>query len=158
VRKFLNAVLAVPLFFCHPASGETPEAVSLCELLAHPARHDGRLVTFRAQTVGDWFEAAAVGDAACKDHLIALTTSEENPNTIALNALSKSVWHARDISTERTLQAVFVTLVGRFTFRPSELSAYRLAPLDAREMVTQPAESLIPDIQPRKAPSRGGVR
>jgi hypothetical protein len=153
VRKFLNAVLAAPLFFCHPASGETPEVVSLCELLAHPARHDGQLVTFRAQTAGDWFEAAAVGDASCKEHLITLITNEEQAHD-----LSTSAWHARDISTERSLKAVFVTLVGRFTFRPSDLSAFRLAPLDAREIVIQPAISLIPDVPPRKVPSKGGVR
>jgi hypothetical protein len=158
VRKFLNAVLAAPLFFCHPASGETPEAVSLCELLAHPAWHDGQLVTFRAQTVGDWFEDAAVGDASCKEHLITLITNEEQANAPALHDLSTSVWHARDISTERSLKAVFVTLVGRFTFRPSDLSAFRLAPLDAREIVIQPAISLIPDVPPRKVPSKGGVR
>jgi hypothetical protein len=154
VRKFLNAVLVALLFFCHAASGETPEAVSLCELLAHPARHDGRLVTFRAQAVGDWFEVAALGDSSCKGKVIQLTAGKEQANEVALRNLSASVWHARDISTEQSLKAVFVTLVGRFTFRPSELSSYRLAPLDAREMVTRPADSLIADIPPRKSSSK----
>jgi hypothetical protein len=150
----LGAAALVLGIFSNQAWCETPIAVTACELFANPQTYDGHLVAFRAQAEGDWFERSSLGDLRCKMWGIALTSTGEKANQGALERLFKSVHRASQISTADSLKVVFVTMLGRFVYRPPGPEAYLLAPLDAREIVIRSGRSLLPPIPPFRKPAQ----
>ena len=85
---------------------------------------------------------------------IALTSTGEKANQGALERLFKSVRYASHISTTESLKVVFVTMVGRFVYRPAARQAYLLAPLDARQVVIRSGHSLIPPPPPFRSQAK----
>ena len=151
----LGATALVLGIFPNQAWCETPIAVTACELFAHPQNYDGHLVAFRAQAEGNWFERSSLGDLRCKMWGITLTPTGEQANQEALERLFNSVHRASQISMTDSIKVVFVTMIGRFVYRPPPgPEAYLLAPIDAREIVIRSGRSLIPSPPPLRRPAQ----
>ena len=153
MSRFFFCVLIVVAIASFPVSArcETPVAVTICELVAHPTRYAGHFVTFRAQAEGAWFEAATLGDVACKGSVVEVTSSLANSDQL-LSELRESVARANRLSTAGSLRVVRVTLTGRFDYSPGRRLGNGIAALSTKDIVIEPGKSMVPDVPP--APSR----
>src|SRR5260370_15238007 len=114
------ALSAASLFLCllpYQLRCESPLPVTVCELTANPAKYDGRLVRFRGQAEGAWFETSHLGDVACKGHAVEFTRGLENADKKSMDQLREAVIRANPMTTRTSLAVVLVTIIGLFSHR-----------------------------------------
>jgi hypothetical protein len=127
---------------------ESPLPVTVCALTANPTEYDGRLVTFRGQAEGAWFESSHLGDVACKGYAIEFTRGQENAVKKSLDELREAVIRANWMTTRTSLEVVLVTVIGRFSYHPTELNRYVVSALTATDIVLRKGRTMMREPPP----------
>jgi hypothetical protein len=96
------------------SNDESPAETTLCKIVAHSQRFDGRRVRFHASFVGDGIEHAVLVSSGCKLGIVPyLPTSEKLPND--LDAFERAIYVSKPGTIDKRITAVFT---GVFRWKP----------------------------------------
>ena len=105
-----------------PTEPEKPVETTVCQLVAHCKRFDGKRVQFRASVISDGFEYTALVDSECRQGIVPQTSDEadKHPDVDAFNRALAEV----KPGTAKSKQ-IRATFTGRFTCKPGSSSPTR---------------------------------
>jgi hypothetical protein len=107
-----GVIFIVCLAFGQPQSTEPekPIETTVCELVAHCKKFDGKRVQFRASVSSDWFEHTALVDSQCEGGVVP-RTSDEADKRPDVDAFNRAMDEGKPGNTDLHISAVFT---GRF--------------------------------------------
>ena len=98
-----------------PTEPEKPIQTTVCQLVAHCKKFNGKRVQFHASVSSDWFEHTAQVDPQCKRGVVPLTSvdADKRPDVEAFN---RAMDEGKPGVTDLHIKAVFT---GRFVCKPT---------------------------------------
>jgi len=127
VRLLLSYFIGLACLACssygqsQPTEPEKPIQATVCQLVTHCKRFDGRRVQFRASVVSDGFEYTALVDSECKKGIVP-QTSDEADKRPDVDAFNHALAERKPGTTGKQISATFI---GRFTCKPRSSSPTR---------------------------------
>lgn len=124
VRLLLAYCAGLVCFACssygqsQPTEPEKPVETTVCQLVAHCKRFDGKRVQFRASVISDGFEYTALVDAECKQGIVP-QTSDEADKRPDVDAFNRALGEGKPGTASKNISATFT---GRFSCKPSSSS------------------------------------
>jgi len=101
-----------------PAEPEKPVETTVCQLVAHCKRFDGKRVQFRASVISDGFEYTALVDSECKQGIVPQTSNEADKRP-DVDAFNRALGEGKPGTTSKHISATFT---GRFSCKPGSSS------------------------------------
>ncbi len=127
VRLLLAYCVGLACFACssygqsQPTEPEKPVEATVCQLVAHCKRFDGKRVQFRASVISDGFEYTALVDSECKQGIVP-QTSDEADKRPDVDAFNRALAEGKPGTAGKKITATFT---GRFTCKPGSSSPTR---------------------------------
>jgi hypothetical protein len=121
---------------------EKPAETTVCELIAHCKKFDGKRVQFRASVSSDWFEHTALVDPQCEAGVVP-RTSDEADKRPDVDAFNRAMDEGKPGNTDLHISAVFT---GRFVCKaasksPRDRRVIEIDRVDALDVTrTKPAD------------------
>jgi|HubBroStandDraft_6_1064221.scaffolds.fasta_scaffold1077510_2 hypothetical protein len=121
---------------------EKPAETTVCELVAHCKKFDGKRVQFRASVRSDWFEHTALVDSQCEAGVVPRTSGEADKRP-DVDAFNRAMDEGKPGNTDLHISAVFT---GRFVCKaasksPRDRRVIEIDRVDALDVTrTKPAD------------------
>ena len=117
------ACLACPSYGqSQPTEPEKPIQPTVCQLVAHCKRFDGKRVQFHASVISDGFEYTALVDPECKKGIVP-QTSDEADKRPDVDAFNRALADVKPGATES--KQIKATFTGRFICKSGSSSPTR---------------------------------
>ena len=114
-----------------------PASTTLCEVVNHSDRFDGKLVRFRATFISDGIDRSVLVERGCKLGIVPLISAHDQTRP-SVDAFNRAISQGGPGTADKTVVAMFV---GRFAWKPPSKRTLELLEVD--ELHVKPSDQTI---------------